>query len=787
MALATTAWVPPLVFGGAFGWAVTVIAWIACVFLAVVLWFHREPIARVGSDSAVALGLGWTAAQALPVPFEIGAGQHAVAESYQLAGSGWWTSVSLDPGATREQLVVGASVFAAYLGGRVLAAHHGRTVILRWVALSPAVVVVVSLLHELVGADRVYGWHAPKFTSPALLGPLLNPNHLGGFAGFGAALAAGLALGTESKRRRSLFGVVASLCAAVAIGVGSRGAVLSLVLGLGWVLTLTSVRRRGVGAGLRGRWLTLGGIGTVAIGLAAYVGLERIEADFLNNDLSKLDLIARVGPMVFEQPWIGIGRGAFEPVFAGLTPTSSRFTHPENLFLQWAVEWGAPCTIAMLFWFGRDLVRAARSSRLDIGIAAGALGALVIHDQVDFALEMPGIVVVVALAFGAIVTSQRADRERFLQRPALVSMAGIVLAVTVVFGSDVQGRRPETQMDTLLTLGRDTPVETVTDHVRRAVELHPLDPGVAIHAGYALRRLDRGAALGWLNRAMQLAPRWASPHVLAAAFLAEMGARDQALLEVREAEERQLGSTRDVLCRIVEGLSAERAMRALPREPDARVDVADRMVRCLGASQAAELDEAIVSQLGPVARASTRIARRLVAAGRPDDALSILDEIPDGDEAATVLRASVLRTRGKADEALAILPARPSTWDGWVLRAELAADLGDDPALERELSRLRSSAAGRVERLAEAWAVAGRIEERRNNLGAAMQAFERAHRLQPESLAHLRAVERLARRADQGARALSAGRELCRLGDEGACARLRAPSPGASDRGLQPP
>jgi len=83
--------------------------------------------------------------------------------------------------------------------------------------------------------------------------------------------------------------------------------------------------------------------------------------------------------------------------------------------------------------------------------------------------------------------------------------------------------------------------------------------------------------------------------------------------------------------------------------------------------------------------------------------------------------------------------------------------------------------------------VAGRIEERRNNLGAAMQAFERAHRLQPESLAHLRAVERLARRADQGARALSAGRELCRLGDEGACARLRAPSPGASDRGLQPP
>lgn len=769
-------------FAGAFGWSVTVIAWLACAFLAVVLWFHREALPRTGGDAAFALGLGWTLLQTVPLPWAMGDGQREVRESLRLADSASWTALSLDPGATREQLVVGTTLVAAYLGARVLAHRYGRSVILRWVATSPALVIVVGLLHELVGAESVYGWHAPKFTSPALMGPILNPNHLGGFASFGAVLAAGVALGAKSKATKTSFGAAAALCAAAAIAAGSRGAVLSAVVGLGWVITLAVLRRSEVER--RGRWLTLGMIGSATVAAIAYVGLERIEVDFANNDLSKLELFARAAPMVLDHPWWGVGRGAFEPVFAGLTPTSSRFTHPENLVLQWVIEWGIPCTLAIMIWFGRDLFRAARSNQIEVAVAAGAVGAMVLHDQVDFALEMPGIAVVVALCFGAIATSRRESTNApTLARRALVSTGVVLAAVTILFGSGIERNRPETLMSHLLVLGADGRLEDVRSEVRRAAELHPLDPGVAIHAGFAYRTHDRGASIRWLNRAMQLAPRWASPHVLAAAFLTEMGARDQALLEIREAEQRQLGSTRDILCAIVRDLPAERAMRVLPIERTGRIDLADRLARCLSADEAARLDAIMVAELGAIPRASTRIARRLLASGSFAEALQTLDRIENPDEPAVVLRATIWRSDGNPTEALRALPARPTSWEGRVLRAELAADLGDEPALERELSRLRSSAAGRVDRLAEAWAVAGRIEERRGNLGAAMQAFERAHRLQSASVAHLRSVERLAQRADQAARVLSARRELCRLGDQPACARL---GPTAGPRTLDP-
>lgn len=746
----------------------TVIAWLACAFLAVVLWFHREALPRTGADAAFALGLGWTFLQTIPLPWAMGDGQREVRESLRLADSASWTELSLDPGATREQLVVGTTLVAAYLGARVLAHRYGRSAILRWVAVSPALVIVVGLLHELVGAESVYGWHAPKFTSPALMGPILNPNHLGGFASFGAVLAAGVALGAKSKATKTSFGAAAALCTAAAIAAGSRGAVLSAVVGLGWVITLAVLHRSEVER--RGRWLTLGTIGSGTVAAIAYVGLERIEVDFANNDLSKLELFAHVAPMVVEHPWWGVGRGAFEPVFAGLTPTSSRFTHPENLALQWIIEWGVPCTLAIALWFGRDLVRAARSKQIEVAVAAGAVGAMVLHDQVDFALEMPGIAVVVALCVGAIATSRRKSAAApTLARWALVSTGVVVAAVTILFASGIERNRPETLMSRLSVVGADGRLEEVRSEVRRAAELHPLDPGVAIHAGFAYRTHDRGASIRWLNRAMQLAPRWASPHVLAAAFLAEMGATDQALLELREAEERQLGSTRDVLCPIVEGLPASVAVRALPTAVAARVHMADRLVRCLAPAEGAVLDAMVVAEVGPVSRASTRIARRLATAGNHSEVLALLDGIESPDEAALVLRATILRSDGRFEQALATLPVRPSTWDGQVMRAELAADLGDDTILERELSRLRSKAAGHPEQLARAWSVAGRIEERRGNLGAAMQCFERAHRLQPGSVNHLRAVERLARLAGQGARAMAARRELCRLRDVGSC------------------
>jgi len=772
VALAAAAWLPPLAFGGAFGWSVTFVAWVCCSFLAIVLWIHRTPLPRVRADVVVVLGLVWTVAQAVPLPWLVGNGQAEVMLSYQLAGATSWTPISLDPGGTHEQIVVGSGVVSAYVGARLVAVRRGRKAVLRVVALSPALVVVVGLLHELLDAGAVYGWYTPEFADPALMGPLLNPNHLGGFAAFGAALSAGFAIAGNTVRERTLFGGAASLCAATAVSAGSRGAVLSLVLGLGWVVSVL-VARRHASAGNRNTWVTLGIVACSTLATIVYAGLDRIGADFANGDVSKVELIGRAAPLLLEQPLLGIGRGAFEPVFASLTQTSIRFTHPENLVLQWGVEWGLPFAGALCILVGRDLARAATSKKTEIAVAAGSIAAIAMHDLVDFVLEMPGVVVVVALALGAVVSPPaRSDAPLVKARP-LVLLTVVVALLAVTFGVGVHQRRPEVWMERLLVAGQRGDADEVDALVRSAVTQHPLDPGIAIHAGHAYRRHDRNLAIRWLNRSMQLAPAWSSPHVLAAAVLTEMGARDQALLEIREAEERQLGSSQSVLCQLFEGLSAEDAMRALPPTPQKRIQLSDRLVRCLSASEGARLDERIVHELGPTSHASTRIARRLTDVGRHAEALAVLDAISSPDEGAVVLRARVLRAQGRGREALNALPTRPETWDGQVLRAELASDLDDAVALERELSRLRSRAAGSPARLARAWAVAGRIEERRGNLGAAMQAFERAHRLEPESIPYLRAVERLADGAGQAARALAARRELCRLQDTAACDRVR--------------
>ncbi len=50
---------------------------------------------------------------------------------------------------------------------------------------------------------------------------------------------------------------------------------------------------------------------------------------------------------------------------------------------------------------------------------------------------------------------------------------------------------------------------------------------------------------------MRLAPRWYSPHLVAAEWLINGGHRDQAWLEAREAERAQVGHAGAAACRLL--------------------------------------------------------------------------------------------------------------------------------------------------------------------------------------------------------------------------------------------
>lgn len=144
---------------------------------------------------------------------------------------------------------------------------------------------------------------------------------------------------------------------------------------------------------------------------------------------------------------------------------------------------------------------------------------------------------------------------------------------------------------------------------------------------------------------------------------------------------------------------------------------------------------------------------------------------PEDEVGLLVLAETIAAIEGPAS-ALAQLGDGPASVAALRLRARLAAESGNEPALERDLSRLRALAAGRPAALASEWAFASRLEQARGNSGAALTAAERAHQLRPDDDTHLALVAQAAERAGQLRRAHSARAELCRRGVRTSCRPL---------------
>src|SRR5206468_5369923 len=96
-----------------------------------------------------------------------------------------------------------------------------------------AVAAAITGVHTLLNATSLYGMYEPSHAAPPILGPLLNPNHLGCLMALGAILSVGLAFYERQRSQlRVLWVVIAVGCALVVFASLSRGAVLALALGV---------------------------------------------------------------------------------------------------------------------------------------------------------------------------------------------------------------------------------------------------------------------------------------------------------------------------------------------------------------------------------------------------------------------------------------------------------------------------------------------------------------------------------------------------------------------------
>jgi tetratricopeptide (TPR) repeat protein len=503
----------------------------------------------------LALGLAaYTLAQAVPLPI---AWLSVVSERsadvwaralYPFGEPVAWGAVSLDPGASvREALkwALYAVVFATALRLARRFGTHFLALVLLGLGLALA---CSSLGHRILGAERVFGLYAPlSGAETARIGPLLNPNALSGCLNLTGYVGLGLAFSRRIASLRWVVAVATAIIFAVSVLSGSRGGAWTLPLGLSLFGVIRIAYARNTLEKRRIAWssLVFGVCAAIFVLLAMNEWTRRA---LLQDDVEKLKMAVWVGPLLSDYWLLGVGRGAFESVFPSYAPPLGNlvYSQPENLVLLWLCEWGVPVGALALSWFAKQFW-SIRTGVLQSSVRSGAaIGALtiVVHNLLDFSLELPGVALCFVLAV-AVVWAPRAAPQpaiAFSSRSVggILITCGLVWAVAASVGrTNVEMERAELHRALPNKMGRDS--GAFFSALRRAMYRHPAEPYFSRLGAIAALEIPGADAMPWIQRALECGMNEARSHLLAARALAKRGALQQALFELGLAVQLDVG------------------------------------------------------------------------------------------------------------------------------------------------------------------------------------------------------------------------------------------------------
>lgn len=679
VAIAVALTLTTLLLGGATRWAALVAVGLALA-TAVAHLGSRRTASRPGPLLLlVGLAAALTAVQLVPLPDMLAevlvrpkldlVRAHAAAFG---EAPPTWCVASYDPPATLVELAKLAGYVAlAWTAGRLAANRRARPWLAAAVVSAAAAAALVGLLHVAVGAHHLYGVFAVP-PPDRVSSPLINDNHFASLTGLAAPLALGLALGWRGRLRAAALGAGLVLAAAALLS-GSRGGALALAAGLGVTTVLLVLQRRaGTDDGHRaprssapaaiiaGSLILL--LGVVVTSDVTHE-LRATHLGELREAHSKYQVWSHALPLVGENRWLGVGKGAFETTYPRLAPVGDiTFSHAENSYLQAVLDWGLPGAAALavlVLLLGRAGLRRWRAGPLEAG-ALGSLTVIALHELVDFSLELPAVAMA-TICVAAVVapprigtdTRARLDRRTQLLRLGALAAAGVVLALAASpLGASASRDRAA------IADARDR-----ASAARRALARHPADGLAAGHAAQALfgRRDPRAVAV--VGRALTLRPQHSGLHRLAGRMLATSQQPLQALVEYRLAlawcDDREATSIlEEVIARFPDPADAARALpterrqswrlqlllgyrghtelalayaaRVLEREPDrddAHLDLALAAAR-LGRPALALPHARRALQLAPSTLAALTLARAQAATDDRRGAITTLREAP---------------------------------------------------------------------------------------------------------------------------------------------------------------
>ncbi|HEY8211561.1 MAG TPA: O-antigen ligase family protein [Myxococcaceae bacterium] len=752
-ALAALLFTTPLLLGGAPAWSLWPTCALAGACLALAAGAAREQRHSLRVPLAAALPLGVAALcllQLLPLPpwlLDLLSPRAAEVRDFALVPLGLdrWRPVSLDPPATWRELAKHLGYAAALVSAAEVArSRRARGRLLAALALSGAVVAAVGLGHKVANVQAVFGLYQFHSAEPPILTPFGNPNHLAAFLTLTGAVTLGFASRSPGPRAGWLLAFVAE--AAVAFLSLSRGGVVFFAFALvafGAALLLRARPRRAL-------YASLASAAAVAVGAA--VAVDRLWAEFAAGG-SKTALWPMFASAASRFWLTGMGRGAFEVAFPRFQTqwTGFTLTHPENAPLQLWAELGLPAALALLALAAVVWVRAASRKDLWTSELAGLCGLLALgaHELFDFSLELMPTALAASVLLGVLARApDAADAPAAPERLELRLLgaraawaAGLTAALgllALALGRDT-APAAEARLQAALSAEKDRAV--IRAAALEAIDAHPADALLPALAGQANARARAPAeALAFVNRALFLRPLDGPAHRIAARALLELGKRDQAFLEYRMAlQAGDAGALSEALPR---ARTVDELARLCPDDAVMAEDAVTALARAGRVKDASGLAQAMVERLSPPKAAAPMWAhlvnlavsqRDLDGARRALDALSALE--PEGARVA-MARARYLQEMGDKKGAIAVLQEEALREPGNVLLGFTLVEalLGDTQtrAARDALARLAPFLSGPADRAAM-FAAQGRAFEQERRFAKALEAYQTASRLLPES------------------------------------------------------